>query len=33
VPSIDDMVDWMAQELGDLARLVSREQERGFEEG
>lgn len=29
--AFDDLVDWMAQELGDLARLVSREQERESE--
>jgi CBS domain-containing protein len=26
--AFDDLVDWMAQELSDLAQLVSREQER-----
>ena len=29
--AFDDLVDWMAQELADLARLVSREQERESE--
>jgi CBS domain-containing protein len=29
--AFDDMVDWMAQELTDLARLVSREQRRESE--
>jgi CBS domain-containing protein len=29
--AFDDLVDWMAQELTDLARLVSREQERESE--
>jgi CBS domain-containing protein len=29
--AFDDMVDWMAQELTDLARLVSREQQRESE--
>ena len=30
--AFDDMVDWLAQELADLARLVSREQERESED-
>jgi CBS domain-containing protein len=30
--SFDDMVEWMAQELSDLAQLVSREQRRESEE-
>ena len=30
--AFDDMVDWMAQELGDLARLLAREQERESDE-
>ena len=29
--AFDDLVDWLAQELADLARLVSREQERESE--
>lgn len=29
--AFDDLVDWMAQELADLAKLVSREQERESE--
>ena len=29
--AFDDMVDWMARELTDLARLVSREQQRESE--
>jgi CBS domain-containing protein len=29
--AFDDLVDWMAQELTDLARLVSREQKRESE--
>jgi CBS domain-containing protein len=29
--AFDDMVDWMAQELTDLAQLVSREQQRESE--